>query len=335
MLKRQKRFNCAGYRYGVCGLSLISNVPLRLVRLANGDNGTPDIRFTLTSSSTLGVDRFANKSPSGVIKNGAGHPSITVYRVDEHYLLDCHNTAKRVRFLMSRAEGWIKCYPETKTNIEDIEVWLFGLVLAFFLQERGIFSLHAAAVNCAGRAIAFIGNNGYGKSTLASFFLQQGHSLITDDILPLNQDSAAFHAMPVCPAMNLWPQTLANIRKPDEPGNNGSNAGCKQRYSLRNLKLPFAQFQAPLAAIYFLRPKTADWPNPVKITPVPKARALIDLLSNTRANSMIDSCQQQKLFNTYAALVSRVSICELEYGRGFERLPTVYDAIVRAPNHLN
>lgn len=272
-------------------------------------------------------DLLPNKIKLGNIKNGAGQPSITVYRADHLYLLDCHNTQHRIQFVMSRDEGWIDCYRQNGTTKAELEVWLFGLVLAFLLQDRGVFSLHAAAVACRGRALAFIGHNGYGKSTLASFFLQKGHSLITDDILPLVEKDNSLIAMPVCPAMNLWSQTLAQLKKPRPIAPNDQSNISKRRYSLKNLKLQFAKSEAPLGAIYFLRP-TIEAGHPVRITPIPKARSLIELLSNTRANSMIEGSKQKQLLKTYADLVSRIPVCQLEYTRGFDLLPKLYDEII-------
>ena len=57
---------------------------------------------------------------------------------------------------------------------QDIECWLFGLVLAFVLQKRGVFSLHGAAVQCFDWAVGFLGSNGFGKSTLAFLFPAAG-----------------------------------------------------------------------------------------------------------------------------------------------------------------
>ena len=34
----------------------------------------------------------------------------------------------------------------------------------------------------------FLGKNGYGKSTLAYFFVQKGHALVTDDLLASRQE---------------------------------------------------------------------------------------------------------------------------------------------------
>lgn len=316
------------YEYEICGLKLISNVPFVLPKAPVSDNRSADLRFTLKSSAIATEEIFPARLLLGTIKNGAGQPSITVYRADRLFLLDCHNTQKKVRFVMSRDDGWIDCYPQGGATNYDIEVWLFGLVLAFFLQNRGIFSLHAAAVNCQGRAIAFLGNNGYGKSTLAYFFLHKGHSLITDDILPLVERDGSLVAMPVCPAMNLSSQTLALIRERQPSTSNNQIQITKRRYALKDLRLRFSKSEIPLGAIYFLRPINGNGTNSVKISPIPKVQSLIELLSNTRANTMIEVSNQMNLLKTYTSLVSKVPICQLEYSRGFDLLPAVYDEIL-------
>ena len=230
---------------------------------------------------------------------------------------------------MAQDGSWIDCYPQPEASKEDIELWLFGLVLSFLLQGRGIFSIHASAVNCHERAIAFVANNGFGKTTMASFFLQRGHSLITDDVLPIIEKEGILFAMPVFPAMNLWPQTLAQFG--EQSGNFflKEKNKAKRRYSLEALKVLFCNSEKPLGRIYFLNPSKKDTLDQVRITPVPQAKALLELLAYTRANSMIALPDQKHLLNTYAQLVSQVPVRYLEYPVGFEVLPEVYEAVLQ------
>ncbi len=46
-----------------------------------------------------------------------------------------------------------------------------------------------------------------GKSSLAASFMQNGHPLLTGDILPLEQNTdGAFFARPGYPIMRMWPE---------------------------------------------------------------------------------------------------------------------------------
>jgi hypothetical protein len=224
---------------------------------------------------------------------------------------------------MPRNGQWIDCYARSVTKLEDIELWLFGLITSFILQSRGIFSLHAAAINCRGQAIAFLGANGFGKSTLAYFFVKNGHSLITDDVLPLLNNQGRLFAAPGCPSMNLWIQTL------DQLGAEESNlrgSGEKHRYSADTLKIDFSKSPAPLQRLYVLHPMIG--PGKPEVTELSKSRALIELLSFTRSNSTIDLTDQKALLKTYSSLLSQVPVRILLCPRGFEHLPATYQTIL-------
>jgi hypothetical protein len=317
------------YQYQICGLSWASNTLFPLPQAQAQECQAPQVEFTLKSPGIRTEGLSSLRIPLGNIKNGAGIPTINVYQIDQGFLLDCNNGLKRVEFVIAKDGSWIDCYPQPETSKENIELWLFGLVLSFLLQGRGIFCIHASAVDCQGRAIAFVANNGFGKTTLASFFLQQGHSLITDDVLPIIQKEGRPFAMPVYPAMNLWPETLDKFVEQSGNFTTKETNGAKRRYSLEVLKMPFCNSEKPLGGIYFLNPSNKDTLDEVRITPVPQSKALLELLAYTRANSMIEIQDQKHLLKTYAKLVLQVPVRHLEYPSGFEFLPAVYKAVLQ------
>ncbi len=53
---------------------------------------------------------------------------------------------------------------------------------------RGLFLLHASSININGSAIAFSGFKGYGKSTTAMAFYNQGYSIVADDYIIIEFD---------------------------------------------------------------------------------------------------------------------------------------------------
>ena len=81
---------------------------------------------------------------------------------------------------------------------------LLGPVMAVYLHLIGRLVLHASAVQRQGRAIAFVGDKGAGKSTTAAACLRAGADLITDDLLvcDVSAEHRAF-AEPGCPQLKL------------------------------------------------------------------------------------------------------------------------------------
>ena len=72
-------------------------------------------------------------------------------------------------------------------SAESFQSYLLGWVLSFALVKQGYEPLHATAVVVDGKAVAFLGTSGDGKSTLAAAFLHAGHTLLTDDLLLIRE----------------------------------------------------------------------------------------------------------------------------------------------------
>lgn len=88
-------------------------------------------------------------------------------------------------FVIGRGLGTVECRPDPATDHAFVGVLVAGLVVAFLLNMGGDAVLHASAVAVDGRAIAFAGASGSGKSTIAALLCAAGARLVTDDVLRL------------------------------------------------------------------------------------------------------------------------------------------------------
>jgi hypothetical protein len=70
----------------------------------------------------------------------------------------------------------------------EIEMCLLGPIIGFVLHLRGTPCLHGSAVAVDGRAVAFLGHSGAGKSTTAAAFVRAGLPALTDDVLALDEE---------------------------------------------------------------------------------------------------------------------------------------------------
>lgn len=106
----------------------------------------------------------------------------------------------------------------------EIEAFLLGIVAGVLLHQRGDLALHASGVAIGGRAFAFAGPSGRGKSTLAAALMAEGHGLITDDICRVAFAAESAFAMPGPSRLRLWPdaaQMLGKTRDMLAPGRPG------------------------------------------------------------------------------------------------------------------
>ncbi|MFC7322739.1 aldolase [Halobacillus campisalis] len=91
---------------------------------------------------------------------------------------------------------------------DHIRLYLLGTCMGAILFQRNILPLHGSAVEIDGKAFAFVGHSGAGKSTTASAFLKRGHQLISDDVIPVTIENGVPVVTPAYPQQKLWQESL-------------------------------------------------------------------------------------------------------------------------------
>jgi hypothetical protein len=94
-------------------------------------------------------------------------------------------------------------------DLEAIRLYLLGVVSAVLLYQRGFFVLHASSVNIDGRAVAFAGHVGAGKSTVAAALHRRGHSILADDNTAVDWQADAPHVLPAFPQLKIAPDVAS------------------------------------------------------------------------------------------------------------------------------
>jgi hypothetical protein len=110
--------------------------------------------------------------------------------------------------------------PQLNLEAPDIGLFLLGSAFGFLCHQRGVLPLHASCLEIDGRAVAFAGPSGTGKSTLAASLMARGHRLIADDItvVDLVADGGPPMVLPSFPRMKLWRDSLDALGlKPGRP----------------------------------------------------------------------------------------------------------------------
>jgi hypothetical protein len=116
-----------------------------------------------------------------------GHPRYTICRVDGGYLCRILSVGD---FHIDSNLRTVTCYPALGGAINVIPIVITGTITAFVLAMGGRCVLHGSTVEMGGNALAFVGESGQGKSTMAALFCAAGASLVTDDVLPLEITAA-------------------------------------------------------------------------------------------------------------------------------------------------
>lgn len=107
----------------------------------------------------------------------------------------------------------------TMSNLDqDI---ILGPAIVLALAMRGTWSLHASAAMFQNQTMAFLGESGQGKSTLAAYLDSKDWQRVADDILPITFKNSAALALPRFPQLKLSPEKQPGFNFPEQlPINN-------------------------------------------------------------------------------------------------------------------
>ena len=228
--------------------------------------------------------------------------------------------------LISRSGQAITCFPFPHADWESFHVYLLGQALSFALVKGGFEPLHATAVVFEEQAVAFLGDCGFGKSTLAAAFLQAGHRLLTDDLLLLQTRTQSIVAFPGPGRIKLFPKVAGKFLADASSGVPLNPKTQKQIIPLNNSQI--SSEAMPLAAAYVLASPNKAHDNSVRITALTEKEAFINLLSNTFNRVIVDPDRLRRHFDAAQALANIMPIRKLSYPRSLEHLPLVREAIL-------
>jgi len=94
----------------------------------------------------------------------------------------------------------------------DVCAFLLGTVFGALCHQRGITPLHGSAVDVTDGCVAFVGETGAGKSTLAATLAARGHQVIADDVCFLRIIATGdVQAWPGISRIRLWEDAVAAL----------------------------------------------------------------------------------------------------------------------------
>jgi hypothetical protein len=234
-----------------------------------------------------------------------------------------------IEFVVDRRGTELWCRWPQSATLEDAAAHLLGIVLGFVLRLRGILCLHASAVAAGGRAIALLGPDCAGKSTLAAALAGRGHPVVTDDLAALSERDETIVLEPGFPWLRLRPPPAGGLR--DAAGSVPRlTATGDGRYLDLDLTQKGYRFHAqplPLAAIYLLDGR-CDEPAAPAIEPVAGGAALVALLANTWATRMLDREMRARELRQLGRITARVPLRRVRPHADPRRFSTLCDAVL-------
>jgi hypothetical protein len=263
----------------------------------------------------------ATGEPFHVSRFSDGTCAIEFHRADAGYLLRFPGLAD---FTVSASGDCISSRPVPGIGSATVEHLYLNQVLPLALCRRGEFVFHASAVEIDGHAIAFLGEAGRGKSTLAAAFAKRGMRFLTDDGLLLQATSAGFDVRPSHPSIRLWPDSHTTLF--------ASGTACappvvytaKARLLLADEAI-YCNEPRPLRAAYHLGERTH---GPLAIHPIDPARRLMLWTSHAFLIDVEDHALLAAHFSRTADLARAVPCFRIDYPRQFDHLDVIVAELV-------
>jgi len=284
--------------------------------------------------SLAGIEFYA--APSSAFRDAASDKfaSDSAERWFRHVALpdgaDYLRWSKLFEFLVSPDGRRIACRALNGVSSETFQTYLVSQTLSFALLKQGIEPLHATVVVVQGQAVAFLGDCGYGKSSLGAAFLHAGHRLLTDDVLVTSRDTGRHDlvlAHPGPPRLKLFPTIAARML-------GRRRSGARLNPGTSKLILPLTESEhcataVPLKAIYVLRPPAPAHrrPRQATIRPLSRRQACLALIANTFNTVITEPARLARQLDRAAELASVVPVKSLSYPRRLSHIPAVLAAI--------
>lgn len=137
---------------------------------------------------------------------------------------------------------------------QNVRLFLLGSAMGLVLHQRRLLPLHANAVEIGGKAVAFMGASGQGKSTLAAWFHDHDFPIVADDVCVVRFDSEGQPvASPGLPRLRLWKEVIeATGRQACDYDRSYAGAADVEKYDVPVAFQTAAADGLRLSAIYLL-----------------------------------------------------------------------------------
>jgi hypothetical protein len=197
-----------------------------------------------------------------------------------------------------------------------LRTFLMGTVFATLLRLRGLFVLHASSVNINGSAVAFSGFKGYGKSTTAMAFYNEGYPIVADDYIAIEFDSNDIPLIsPGFPSLRLTPKSRISMGLNLEESNLNTETIDKTYASVPK---SFSINKILLKKIYILHRDKES-----KIFNLKPQEAFMELVKNTFGIHMFSKSELPDNFFKSQMLLKNIDVSILEIPNSLKEIQKV------------
>ena len=209
--------------------------------------------------------------------------------------------------------------PVNGVNRIILRNFILGNVFATLLRLRGLFVLHTSSVNINGLAVAFSGFKGYGKSTTAIAFYNNGYPIVADDYITIEFDNNNIPTIsPGFPSLRLSNESREAMNL------NKFNFDNKIDKTYLSTPKSFSTNKIQLKKIYILQRDKKS-----KIIELQPHEAFMELIKNTFGINMFSKLELPANFFSCEAIVKNVDVSILKISDSLEKIHEVVNIVER------
>ena len=247
-----------------------------------------------------------------------GLPSLWYKRLAHGHLL---RFCDQIEFEVSCSLNRVIVYCAESVSHEYVCHALVDQLLPRVIAQRGKMVLHGCGLADDYGVSLFLGNSGWGKSTLAHYLSQQGMTLISDDcvVLSFGGTGGVISCVPTYPSLRLASEGVQEFFADGLPANAIPISEAKK------VRVPvpgsIEVYEGPLRRVVFLSdPAEAQG---VEVLKIPSGQAVMKLVGNCFRLDMNDKNQTVSLLDKAAAVVESVKVQQVSYPHDYSCLPEV------------
>ena len=195
-----------------------------------------------------------------------------------------------------------------------VKFFLLGQVMARLLHQRQFMLLHASAINTKDGVIAFMGNSGQGKSSMAAVLHSRGHQLVTEDLMVIQLRDKEAYVIPTFPQLKIKEDIL------DLLGYNKDELTSLMPYTPKWIlkKLNFCSISRPLLKVFLLANSSE-----CHVENIVAHEGLFQLMANSWYVRLGHDIEPDKQFMLYTTLKQSIEVHQLYYPRSLEKFEKV------------
>ena len=247
---------------------------------------------------------------------------LAALQLPECYLL---RTPGLCDFRIDCARGTVEIEHTPATDSDTLEHLLIDQVLPRLLAQQGSLVAHAGCIRIHRRGALFMGQTGWGKSTLTALLQRHGHVPISDDCAVLDIHDQQVLATATYPSLRLFDDSIrAGFDRVPDATPVASYTG-KRRI---RLDAPPTDQPTPVSAIYLLNNPARPMHAPA-IVPLPAAVACMALIEHGFRLDIASAERSAQQLRHAAAITRLVPTYALHYPRDFASADAVVERVLK------